>query len=144
MTMGGDIEVKDAKHFVRAKTMGGDIRIDSVDGWVQATTMGGDIGVTVTGGEGDLALSSNSGDITLQVPSGFGMKLDLEIAYTRNSSQEYGIVAPGGATPTVTPEWDHQQGSPRKYIRLSSTVNGGGNRVTIRTVNGNITVREET
>jgi DUF4097 and DUF4098 domain-containing protein YvlB len=122
--------------------MGGDIKVDAVDGEVEATTMGGDIRVTATGSGGPVTLTSMSGDVTLSVPPGLGMELDLEIAYTRNSTQAYRIDAPGDLTSTVSPDWDHDHGSPRKYIRSSGSVNGGGNAVKIRTVNGDITVRE--
>jgi DUF4097 and DUF4098 domain-containing protein YvlB len=141
-TMGGDIKIKNARRFVRAKTMGGDITIDSVDGWVQATTMGGNLDVTVTGAGGDVTLTSMSGKVVLHVPRGFGMNLDLEIAFTKNSLKEYTITAPGSASQTVTPDWDYGQGSPRKYIRKSGSVNGGGHAVTIKTVNGNVTLVE--
>jgi DUF4097 and DUF4098 domain-containing protein YvlB len=142
MTMGGGIEIKNAKRFVRAKTMGGDITLDSVDGWVQATTMGGNIDVTVVGSGGDVTLTSMSGNVTLHVPKGFGMKLDLEIAYTKNSRKEYAITAPGGAAQTVSPDWEYDHGSPRKYIRKSGSANGGGHEITVKTVNGDITVTE--
>jgi len=140
-TMGGNITIRDARRFVRAKTMGGDIRIDSVDGSVDATTMGGDIDATVTGSGGPVTLISMSGDIDLNVPSGFGMNLELEIAFTRNSRKDYQISAPGGLPTTVTPEWEYDHGSPRKFIRMSGAVNGGGPVVKIHTVNGNITVK---
>ena len=107
--------------------------------------MAGDVEVDGHGQRGgDVTLKlHDSGDITCwYVPSGFGMDLDLEIAYTRNSRKEYRIDAPGIDSPTVTPEWDHDHGTPRKYIRGSSSVNGGGNAVKIRTINGTITVRE--
>ena len=141
-TMGGDIHIKQAEKFVRAKTMGGDIAIDSVDGWVQATTMGGNLDVTVTGAGGDVTLTSMSGKVVLHVPRGFGMTLELEVAFTKNSLKNYTITAPGSATQTVTPDWDYDQGSPRKYIRKAGSVNGGGHAVTVKTVNGNITVVE--
>lgn len=141
-TMGGNIEVRGARRFVRAKTMGGNIEIDSIDGWVQATTMGGDIDVDVTGQGGDVTLTSMSGDIEVSVPVGFGMDLDLEIAFTRNSGKDFKIEAPGGMKPTVTPDWDRDHGSPRKYIRSSGSVNGGGHSVKIRTVNGHIVIKE--
>ena len=32
----------------------------------------------------------------LHVPPGFGMKLDLEVAFTKNSRTEYSVTAPGG------------------------------------------------
>jgi DUF4097 and DUF4098 domain-containing protein YvlB len=142
MTMGGDITVKNARRFVRAKTMGGDIEIDSIDGWVQATTMGGDVDVTVTGSGGDVNLTSMSGTIVLHVPRGFGMDLDLEIAFTKNSRKEYVITAPGAGSPSVSPDWDYSQGSPRKYIRKSGSINGGGHKVIVKTINGNVTVSE--
>jgi DUF4097 and DUF4098 domain-containing protein YvlB len=141
-TMGGNIEIKNAHRFVRAKTMGGDILIDSIDGWVKATTMAGDVEVTVTGDGGDVTVTSMTGDVDVTVPSGFGMDLDLEIAYTRNSRKEFGIDAPGGLTPTRTSDWDYEHGTPRKYIRSSGSVNGGGNVVKIKTINGDITIRE--
>jgi DUF4097 and DUF4098 domain-containing protein YvlB len=142
MTMGGDINIKNARRFARAKTMGGDIKIDSVDGWVTATTMGGNLDVTVTGAGGDVTLTSMSGKVVLHVPPGFGMNLDLEIAFTKNSLKEYTITAPGAAPASVTPDWDYGQGSPRKYIRKSGSVNGGGHKVTVKTINGNLTVVE--
>lgn len=142
MTMGGDIEIKNARRFVRAKTMGGDIAVDSVDGWVNATTMGGNIDVTVTGSGGDVTLTSMAGNVVLHVPPGFGMKLDLEVAFTKTSRKEYVITAPGGGAQTVSPDWDYSEGSPRKYIRKSSTVNGGSHAVKVKTVNGDITVSE--
>jgi DUF4097 and DUF4098 domain-containing protein YvlB len=141
-TMGGNIEVRGARRFVRAKTMGGNIEIESIDGWVQATTMGGDIDVNVTGRGGDVTLTSMSGDIEINVPAGFGMDLELEIAFTRNSGKDYKIDAPGGLKQTVTPEWDHEHGTPRKYIRSSGSVNGGGHAVKVRTVNGNLVIKE--
>jgi DUF4097 and DUF4098 domain-containing protein YvlB len=141
-TMGGNIRVSDAARFVSAKTMGGDILIESVDGWVKATTMGGDVMVTVVGQGGDVRLKSLSGDITLVVPSGFSMELDLQIAYTRNSSQRYEIVADSiELQRSETSEWDYDNGSPRRYIRAKGS-SGGANRVSVETINGNITVTE--
>jgi DUF4097 and DUF4098 domain-containing protein YvlB len=139
-TMGGNIEVRDARRFVRAKTMGGDIEIDSVDGWVRAKTMGGNIDVTVTGAGGDIELTSMSGDIVLHVPSNFGMQLDLEIAFTRDSRKEYRIETRDNLESSVTDDWDYDHGSARKYVRAGGNVDGGGNTVKIRTVNGNIVV----
>lgn len=140
-TMGGNIEIRDADRFVRAKTMGGDILIESIDGWVEATTMGGDIDVTVTGSGGDVQLTSMSGDVVLTVPSGFSMDLNLEIAYTRNSQQDYKIETPFDLRQSVSDEWDRENGTPRKYIRAKGST-GGAHSVRVRTVNGNITVAQ--
>jgi DUF4097 and DUF4098 domain-containing protein YvlB len=139
-TMGGDIRVTDAVRFVSAKTMGGDVTIEAVDGWVKATTMGGDVDVKVTGSGGDIELTSMSGDITLVLPPGFSMEFDLEIAYTRGSNQDYKIITGHDVKQLATQDWDHDHGSPRKYIRGSGSVGGGQNRIKIRTVNGNIRI----
>jgi DUF4097 and DUF4098 domain-containing protein YvlB len=142
-TMGGDIRVTDARRFVAAKTMGGDILLDAVDGWVKATTMGGDIDVSLVGGGGDIELRSMSGEVELVVPAGFSMELELEIAYTRNSAQDYRIVADSiELRQSMSNDWDHDHGTPRRYIRASGST-GGANSVKISTVNGNITIREE-
>ena len=67
---------------------------------------------------------------------------DLEIAFTRNSGKDFRIIAPGGLKQTVTTNWDHDHGSPRKYIRVTGPVNGGGHTVKVRTVNGDVEVKE--
>jgi len=140
-TMGGEIDIRNAVRFVKAKTLGGDIRVDAVDGWVEATTYGGDIEVTVIGSGGDVTLTSLSGDVTLAVPSTFSMALDLQIAYTRNSKQNYRIISDFDLQVQETDRWDYEQGTPRKYIYGKGAVAGGMNRVTIETVNGNIYLR---
>ncbi len=141
-SMGGRLSIDGVEGTFNGKTMGGDIEIASVDGWVEATTMGGHVDVTVAGAGGHVTLVSMSGDIVLSVPSGFGMDLDLEIAFTRNSRKDYQINALGGLNQTTTPDWDYDHGTPRKYIRMAGSVGGSGNAVKVRTVNGNITVRE--
>jgi hypothetical protein len=96
----------------------------------------------MTGDGGEVNLASMSGEIRLSVPEGFGMDLDLEVAYTRNSDQNYKIVAPGNLQQTETADWDHGHGTPRKYIRVKGAVNGGGHPVKVRTINGNIKLTE--
>lgn len=141
-TMGGDIEIMNARRFVRAKTMGGDIVIESVDGSVRAVTMGGDVDVKVVGDGGDIVLQSMTGDVRLVVPAGFGMDLDVELAFTKNSRGDYRIEAPGGLPTSVSDGWDDGQGTPRKTMRMAGAVNGGGHRVRIETINGDVSIEE--
>ena len=42
-TMGGDIDIDNAKVYTDATTMGGDIDIRKIDGWLKASTMGGNV-----------------------------------------------------------------------------------------------------
>lgn len=134
-TMGGDITIDSAREFVKAKTMGGDIRIREVDGWVKATTMAGDVQVMVIGGH-DVELTSMSGEITLVMPEGADLDIDIELDYTKNSSRSYKIVSDFQIDQQESADWDYEHGSPRKTIRGTSA--GGGNRVVIRTINGNV------
>ncbi len=144
-TMGGAIHVRSAAKFVKAKTMGGKVLLDAVDGWMDASTMGGDVEATMTGdpsqGNRSVSLTSMAGDITLSVPAGLSMDFDIELAYTKGHEGKYTIASDFPLSQEVSPEWDRHNGSPRKIIHGSGSVAGGKNRVTIRTVNGNVAIR---
>lgn len=146
-TMGGKIHIRSAKEFVSAKTMGGDIDIDDVDGWVNATTMGGDVRVTMTGnpekGKRDVTLSSMGGDIALTVPAGLSMDIDIELVFTKDSRKEYKIISDFDLKRRVSDKWDFGSGSPRKTIYAEAQVKGGKNKIKIKTVNGNIYLKEK-
>jgi DUF4097 and DUF4098 domain-containing protein YvlB len=145
-TMGGPIHVHSAGRFVKAKTMGGPVTLDAVDGWIDASTMGGDVEATMTGdpsgGKRSVALTSMAGDITLSVPAGLSMDIDIELAYTKGHEGEYTIKSDFPVKQDVSPEWERENGSPRKIIHGTGNVAGGSNRVTIKTVNGNVTIRK--
>jgi DUF4097 and DUF4098 domain-containing protein YvlB len=145
-TMGGNIHIKSAKEFISAKTMGGKINVDAIDGWIKATTMGGDVSVTMTGdpakGKRDVTLTSMGGDITLNVPAGLSMDIDITLAYTRRSRQDYKIVSDFDIDRERTDEWDDSKGSDRKYIYGKGKIKGGTHKITIKTVNGNIYLKK--
>jgi DUF4097 and DUF4098 domain-containing protein YvlB len=140
-TMGGTITIDSAQEFVKAKTMGGDIRIKEVDGWVKATTMAGDVSVDLSGGH-DVKLTSMSGEITLTVPSGVGFDIDIELDYTKNSKRSYQINSDFPISQEESKSWSYDHGSPRKTISGTGTVNGGGHKVVIRTINGNVYLKK--
>jgi len=151
-TMGGSVRIVNAQKFVEATTMGGDMRIKVKDGWIDATTMGGDITVDVEGGLGGgdkgVSLESMSGDIVLTVPAGLPLKLDLTIAYTKNSDQNYKIVSDFPVKEERTENWEYperggrDEGNARKYIYGRGSTGAGTIDVRIKTVNGNITIRK--
>jgi DUF4097 and DUF4098 domain-containing protein YvlB len=145
-TMGGDIVVKQASGFVKAHTMGGNIDIEVDDGWVKATTMAGDVHVEIEEGFGDgekgVELTSLSGDIELVVPADASMDLDLTIAYTRNSSQDFEIDSDFGVEIERSKHWDYSNGSPRKRIYGEAKVAGGKYPVVIETINGDIVIKK--
>jgi DUF4097 and DUF4098 domain-containing protein YvlB len=143
-TMGGDIHIKSAGNFIKAKTMGGDIIVDSIDGWITATTMGGRVEVVMTGdpdkGERNVTLSSMGGDISLTVPAGLAMDIDLELCFTKRSSQDYKIISDVDLQVGESGQWDS---SKRKYIHGKGKTGAGTHKIKIKTVNGNIVLKEK-
>jgi DUF4097 and DUF4098 domain-containing protein YvlB len=145
-TMGGSIKVRSAGNFVKAETMGGSIEIKEIDGWVRAKTMGGEVFVRLVDGPAgdrrDVELSSMGGDIELIVPPDFSMDVDIELAYTKNSSGDYSIISDFDLDITRTREWEYEgrgrRGTPRKYIYGRGNVRGGNHTVKIHTINGDV------
>jgi DUF4097 and DUF4098 domain-containing protein YvlB len=146
-TMGGDIEIASAAGRVKAKTMGGDIEIKSLDGGGSLSTMGGDVDVRMVGnpaaGDRSLDIESMGGDIELVVPEGLSMAIEIEISYTKNSSRNYKIVSDFPVSVSETPEWDYKGNrGGRKVITGTGNVAGGKNKITISTVNGDVTLKK--
>jgi DUF4097 and DUF4098 domain-containing protein YvlB len=141
-TMGGDIEVRSAAKFVKAKTMGGDIRIREVDGWVEATTMGGTIEVRVTGSgkERHVDLDSKGGDIILELPADFPMDVDIEVTHGRRGVDRTSIRSDFAIRVDDTAS---SRGWGPASVRGTGSVNGGGNKVRIRTIDGTVTLRKK-
>ncbi len=146
-TGGGRIRVKDADHFVSAKTGGGDIEIDLFAGWVKAGTGAGEIEVFVAenaADNGDITLSSGTGDILLTLPAGFSMDLSVELGVTNNSSKNYTITSDFDIDIDIDDEWNYSRGTPRKYTLGTANLNGGNHRVNISTTNGNVIIKKGT
>ena len=145
-TMGGDIQIKSAGKFVKAKTMGGDIELNQVDGRIDATTMGGDVDATIVGdpGQGDkgAVLTSMGGDITLTVPEKLDMTIDIELVFTKNGHHDFTIKSDFPVQTETSKEWDDSHGTPRKTIFGKGKTGSGKNRIVIRNVNGNVTLRK--
>ncbi len=145
-TMGGDIEIEDASGFVRATTMGGDIDISAMNAWIDATTMAGEVDVRISGdlGEGEkgVNLSSCCGNVSLELPAGLPVDLDLTVSYTKNSSQDYKIISDFDLEIERSNDWDYSNGSPRKRIHGTGKTGSGKYPIVIKTTNGSIRVRE--
>ena len=126
--------------------MGGDVRIDAIDGWIEAMTMAGAVTATMVGnpGAGDrhVELRSKSGDITLSVPEGLGMQIDVTLAYTRNSRKDYRITSDFALQRRETSDWDCSAGTPRRYLYGTGTIGSGSHGVRIETINGDVTIRK--
>jgi DUF4097 and DUF4098 domain-containing protein YvlB len=144
-TGGGNIRVKGADRFVSARTGGGDVEIDLLSGWVKAGTGAGEIEVFVAENaahNGDIKLTSGTGDILLTLPADFSMDLSVELGVTNNSNDKYTLNSDFDIDIETDDEWDYSRGTPRKYTNASANLNGGNHRVIIHTTNGNVTIKK--
>jgi DUF4097 and DUF4098 domain-containing protein YvlB len=145
-TMGGVITIDHAKGPVDASTMGGGISIGHADGPIKASTMGGDITARMVGtstDQRDVELTSHGGTITLTVPKDFPMDVRITLAHTKNAPREYEIIDHVGLKQQESPDWDNSEGSPRKYLLAQGRVGNGQNHVVIKTVNGDVILKQE-
>jgi DUF4097 and DUF4098 domain-containing protein YvlB len=108
--------------------------------------MGGDIEVTMTGdpekGKRDVTLTSMGGDIELTVPDGLSMTIDIELAFTKNCDEEVDIFTDFNIKKERTKEWEHSNGTPRKYILGSGVIGDGKHKIKIETINGNVYLKK--
>ena len=158
---GGDIEIDDAPHGARvstgggaiivgraraavsAHTGGGDIEIGLAEGAAAATTGAGDVSINLVGeGAHPVNVSSGKGSIEIILPKDANATLDLETAYTQNYGKHTQIKGDWPLTVTETDEWDASQGTPRKYVRVRQKIGKGGPVIRVRTVNGDIRLKQ--
>jgi hypothetical protein len=141
-TMGGDISINKVEMFVDATTMGGDIEIKSVDGRLEAVTMGGDIIAKVVGdpqsNDKEIRIKSNGGDVKIYLPDNFSMDLDLDIAFDRRHEDRAEIVSDFKCDIEKSDRASNDHGKKNRHIYGTGSLNGGKNKVTIKTINGKI------
>jgi DUF4097 and DUF4098 domain-containing protein YvlB len=146
-TGGGNIRVRNADKFVSARTGGGDISIEMVRGWAKAVTGAGDIDVTIekSGGEEAIILRSGYGDINLTVPEDIGLTFEIDLGYIRESSRDFKIDSDMKLSIVKTDEWEKKNGEHNwwKHIYGMGEVNGGGQKVRIKTTNGNVYIKTD-
>lgn len=143
-TMGGEISIGYARHYVVASTMGGEIMIEEVDGWVEASTMGGEIEVHMIGNpdEGDrhVELSSMGGDIMLTVPAGLSMDIDAEITVSGRHDEDDFEIRSDFDLQVERTEADGRRNRGDWTISANGTTGSGKHRISIKTINGDISI----
>jgi DUF4097 and DUF4098 domain-containing protein YvlB len=153
-TSGGQIEVGDATGLVRAKTGGGGIRLARISGPSELKTVGGSIYLTQVdsavkastdaGGitawfvgppkrPGPCELDSSAGDIVVHLPRQLPVTID---ALVEMADEHRVIVDP--AFPLKLSYGDSANGL--RTIRAEGALNGGGELLRLRAVEGNIRV----
>ena len=91
---------------------------------------------------GDISLTSGTGDILLILPADFSMDLSVELGVTNNSNDKYTLNSDFDIDIETDDVWDYSRGTPRKYTNGSANLNGGNHRVIINTTNGNVTIKK--
>lgn len=123
-TSGGAVQIDEVEGRIDAETSGGPMELNDVSGPVRAHSSGGAIAVRFTrppAGE----IRTSGGGIELEFPEGAGLALD---ARTSGGGIELDLpVAPGGEV---------------GRDRVRGDLNGGGERVELRTSGGSIQVQE--
>ena len=145
-TMGGPIRVRSAARFVKAKTMGGEVRLDAVDGWIDATTMGGGRGSQDDRGsllreEVRRALVDGGGRHAVRPRRAlYGYRHRAHVhrgARGGIHDHERFPDQPGSLAGVGKGQRLRAQGHPRERDRV-----GGNNRITLKTINGNVVLKK--
>jgi beta-lactamase regulating signal transducer with metallopeptidase domain len=142
-TGGGDIRVQRARGYVDASTGGGKVEIRHVTGGVSASTGAGDVHIGVdelTADGRGITVGTGNGDVVIELPADVAATLALETAYTNNLGHRTRIESDWDLAVSETDDWDDRRGTPRKYVRASGDLGGGGPRIEVNAVNGDIRV----
>ena len=147
-TAGGDIEVESATGEVSARTAGGDIRLANIEGFVDVETAGGDIEVELnpTGKRGSL-LETKGGDIVLYIPASAKVTIEAEIRI-HDGGHSWGWDDDddepdyGDEYEILSDFKEESKDKDKRGIRAKYVLNGGGPRIEIETMHGDIEIRK--
>lgn len=134
-TAGGDVRAERVGGSLDAKTAGGDIVVPRVGGGIRAVTAGGDvrIGVVSSGIPGGITVHNSGGDVTLWLPA--DCKADVDLSVTGTDEEDTAIRS----------EFPDLMVSKRPNSqRATAKLNGGGEKIVVRTTSGSIRIRKGT
>lgn len=133
-TAGGDIRIELVGGSLDARTSGGDIRAPRVGGGVRAVSAGGEIRIGVTSREvkGGITIRNDGGDVSLALPP--DCKADVELIVTGADDES-----------AIRSEFPELTISKRPgLLSATASLNGGGERVVVRTTSGTIRLKKGT
>ncbi|MBM4168700.1 MAG: DUF4097 domain-containing protein [Ignavibacteria bacterium] len=136
-TAGGDVRLRSGSGEVTAKTAGGDVELRDITGTVEAKTAGGDVTVELRSvGKGPSVLSTAGGTVTLHIAENAKATIDATIELRHSwgwGRKDYEIKSDFKAD-----SYDKDD----DRIEATYKLNGGGERITLKTSNGNIVIRK--
>jgi hypothetical protein len=137
-TGGGDIQHKPATGGVREKTAGGDLSLLNVSGSILGETAGGDVHAElIPSGKGTSRLTTNGGDVTLYLPENSKASIHARIrirGHWNDMRDEYSIMSDFQSV-------SYEKDDARREIRGTYTLGGGGEEISLETVNGDIYIK---
>jgi DUF4097 and DUF4098 domain-containing protein YvlB len=138
-TSGGDIELKGGTGAINAATSGGNVNVRDVSGSINASSSGGDIYAELKpSGNGRSKLITAAGNITLLLPEYAKASIDARIqiqGYSHGPHQDYTITSDFAADKSTQNKEDQE-------IYAHYTLNGGGEQISLETVNSDIQIRK--
>ncbi len=134
-TKGGDVRIERVGGNLDVRTSGGDIRVPRVGGGVRAASAGGEIRLGLAGCDGRAAVSirNEGGDVTLALPA--ECKAEVELVVTGGDDGDTAIRSD-------FPELAVSRKAGTQ--RATGTLNGGGEKIQVRTTSGVIRLRKGT
>lgn len=126
-TVNGSVAVVNAGASVKAESVNGDVSIDGGDGDVQAETVNGSISIRPSGAsrQGRWSAEAVNGSVTIDLPAGAGVDVDIETVNGRITSDV-----------PITVSGRMERGE------LRGRVGAGGRALKVETVNGSVTLRQ--
>ena len=138
-TAGGDVELSGGNGTIRASTSGGNIMLTNLSGSVEAKTSGGDIHAELApSGKGKSRLASSNGTIKLYLPETAKATITARIriqGWWRSQQDEYTIHSD-------FKEDSSERDEDERELRATYNLNGGGEVITLETVNSDIEIRK--
>ena len=134
-TAGGSITVQRSGGPINAETAGGSITLGPARGAIQASTSGGSVAAELVslaaGVNGQVEMETAGGDLELKLPADHQASIDASIEVSRRSRGDYRIYTD---FPLVI------SGEDGREVVATGHINGGGDRIRLRTHNGDIRI----
>ena len=141
-TAGGSISVEGSQGPIIVETAGGSIEITNARGFVEAETAGGDVEAELIVSDKNIdthvTLKTAGGDITVYLPSKLAATFDVELEITRRAWRDYKIYSDF----PLSISDDEGGWRDNKVIVAEGDINGGGDKIKIRTTNGDIRIKK--
>jgi DUF4097 and DUF4098 domain-containing protein YvlB len=142
-TSGGNIALASANGTTEAKTAGGNIVLTKITGSIDAKTAGGNIDaelLPVGGTKSDL--STAAGDVHLALPSDAKVTVEATLRTHGGGKHNGGYSIHSDFEAAASSNDDKSEHMGLDIVRNIYKLNGGGDVITVATMNGNIVIKK--